>query len=534
MESEIVRNEMALLGSVLLDGERCMPLAVNAGCCEEWFTDGRCVTVWLAMRKLWDEKSHAGMDTRTILDAVSRLIGRGKDGKAVAVGSGSRQIERAEIDPLFVQQLIDDTPTAAHAEYYIPMVANQKVVRKGKRLAQDFMASLPAGPALAIQNFQREIVELMAEAEGKQTAGLNVICDQVMARFEEAHRIRMVDKRMDYCPGIPLPWRYMTLTYNGLQPGLHIIGARPSVGKTAFVLNLLRYWCEHLKLTVAFNSLDMELKNMVSRPFSEVSRVSLPKASFGTTSGHDMERLRETCGRIKSWPLQLTVKRDLESFRSWCVMQKVKHDAKIIIVDFLQLLTFKDCYKMSVDDRVSHISGTLKAIGNDLDVPMVALSQLNRQCEQDGGREPTVSDLRGSGALEQDAFTVMLLHQDLKVAETFKLCPPVWLTPFGATKEANEYLAKELRPVWAILAKNQNGKTRKIPMVLYPNYFLFMMADYNAETEKIMKGEGEKAKCVGEDHAPQFGRVHPDWRGEKMEQALAKSGGLVQDYKDGE
>jgi replicative DNA helicase len=522
MDEDPLKNEMGLLGSVLLDPEACMPLVINAGCCDEWFEDSRSHAVWLTMRVLWDEKKHAGIDPITVLDAAKRVKPRKNEKKP------------AEVDVRFVQALIDNTPTAAHAEYYVQIVRNQMVERKGTGLAMEFIGALKTGPCMAIQNFQRGIVELMAEAEGKQTSGLPDICDQVMARFEQAHQIRMVEKRMDYCPGLPMPWRFMTATYNGLQPGLHIIGARPSVGKTAFVLNLLRFWCEEKGITVAFNSLDMELKNMISRPFSEVSRVSLPKASFGTTSLHDMERLRETCGKIKQWPLKVTVKRDLESFRSWCIMQKVKHDAKIIIVDFLQLLTFKDCYKMSVDDRVSHISGTLKAIGNDLDVPMVALSQLNRQCEQDGGREPTVSDLRGSGALEQDAFTVMLLHQDLTVAKNFKLAPPIWLTPFGATKEAQEYLAKELRPVWAILAKNQNGKTKKIPMVLFPNYFLFMMGDYNAEPVYTTKGEGDKQKIVGEDCSPMFGRVHPDWRKDKMEEALRKSGGLVTDYLDGE
>lgn len=522
MNESPLDNEMGMLGSVMLDPEVCMPMVVNAGCQEDWFEDPRCLAVWLTMRQLWDEKKHQGIDPITVLDASKRVKSKTKDKKP------------AEVDTRFVQQLIDVTPTAAHVEYYISIVRNQMVERKGTRLAMEFIAELKTGPCLAIQGFQRGIVDLMAEAEGRQTSGLEDICDQVMARFEEAHKIRMIDKRMDYCPGLPMPWRFMTNVYNGLQPGLHIIGARPSVGKTAFVLNLLRFWCEELKITVAFNSLDMELKNMVSRPFSEVSRVSLPKASFGTTSQYDMEKLRDTCGRIKQWPLKVTVKRDLESFRSWCIMQKVKHNAKIIIVDFLQLLTFKDCYKMSVDDRVSHISGTLKAIGNDLDVPMVALSQLNRQCEQDGGREPTLSDLRGSGTLEQDAFTVMLLHQDLTVAKNWKLCPPIRLTPFGATKEAQEYLAKELRPVWAILAKNQNGKTKKIPMVLFPNYFLFMMADYNADPIFKTQGEGDKQKIVGEDNSPLFGRVLPDWREDKMEESLKKSGGLVTEYADGE
>lgn len=522
MDEDTLQNEIGLLGSILMNAQVWMPIAVNGGCQDSWFVDEKCLTLWRVFRKLWDEKKHDGIDMTTVLDAAKRL----------EVKKNEKSGE--DINCAFLQKIIDNTPTAAHCEYYIQNVRNNKIIRSGRTVATEFMAALPSGPTVAIQQFQKAIVDLMAEADGKQTAGLAEICDKVMARFEEAHHIRMVEKRMDYCPGLPMPWKFMTNVYNGLQPGLHILGARPSVGKTAFVLNLLRFWCEKMGICVAFNSLDMELNNMISRPFSEVSRVSLPKASFGTTSESDMHKLRETCGKVKQWPLKVTVKRDLESFRSWCIMQKVKHNAQIIVVDFLQLLTFKDCYKMSVDDRVSHISGTLKAIGNDLEVPMVALSQLNRQCEQDGGREPTVSDLRGSGALEQDAFTVMLLHQDVTVAKNWKLCPPIWLTPFGATKEAQEYLAREIRPVWAILAKNQNGRTKKIPMVLFPNYFLFMMADYNADPIYKTQGEGEKQKVIGEDCSPMFGRVMPDWREDKMEAALSKSGGLITDYQDGE
>lgn len=433
-----------------------------------------------------------------------------------------------------IQAMVDQAVTSAHVEHYAVIVRDQYLKRKSRVMSRGFVEKLDAGVSVAVQGLQQELVELMSEATAGRGASLASSLEDVQAEFEEAHRIRMVEKRLDYCPGIPMPWRFMTVAYNGLQPGLHIIGARPSTGKTALVVNKIRYWCEACGFDVAVNSLDMQPAQLMKRFVTEVSRVSLPKMSFGTTSERDMEVMRKARQRVGGWPLHVAVKRDLEEFRSWCVMMKMKHDVKVIIVDFLQLLTFRDCYRMGVDDRVSHISGTLKAIGNDLGVPVIALSQLNRECERDGGREPEISDLRGSGALEQDAFTILMLHRDAKTEEAWGLCPPSHLAPFGSDPNARAYLAAQLRPVWALLKKNQNGRTARIPMVLFPSYFLFMMGDYLAASEPIRKGAGDNERIVGYDDTPRFSRVLGDWRKDALEGALAKSRGLVSEYVDGD
>lgn len=516
-------NELALIGSIMVDPEKVMNICMNAGVAPDWWQDGKCLTMWLAVKRLWDEKRIEVGDFVSILDALKRVM---ED-----EGLRKKNPRMAEATAKDLQDCIDGTPTSAHAEYYLTLVRGDRAKRMGRRLAREFGDALEAGVGPAVQKFMRAIVDLVAEENGGRDVSVGSTCRKVMAKFEEAHRIRMVEKRMDYTPGLAMPWRVMTVLYNGMEPGLHIVGARPSVGKTALTLNLIRYWCEHLKVGVALNSLDMELQNLMSRPMSEVSRVSLAKARFGTTSERDLERLRESVASIEEWPLYTDVIRDLESFRSWCITMKSKHDVGVIVVDFLQLMTFEGCYRMGVDDRTAHISATLKGIAVDLNVPVVALSQLNRRCEEDGGREPTASDLRGSGALEQDAMSILLLHMDVAVRHEWKLCAPHVLTPFGKTKEASALLARDIRPVWAILAKNQNGRTGRLPLVLYPNYFLFMMGDYNAETQFVER-EGRRKK--EELECGKFGRVLPDWRKDRIEEALRKSGGLVTEYADGE
>ena len=521
MSEETDRNEVALVGSVLLNPGRVMPLLMGARATAEWFNDRRCRSAWMGLRQLWDEKKLDGADLLTVADALKRV--RPPKGE-----------EAPEIDIGWVQKLIDDTPFAAHAEYYLNIVRDQHLCRKGKRLAQGFAVSLEHGPAVAVQKFQAGLVEIMDEATGQQDAAIGDTADQVMDGFKKAHHIRMVEKRMDYCPGVPTPWKVMTANYNGMQAGLHVIAARPSTGKTALVGNMIRFWAEGLGLHVGFNSMDMQPRQFMKRIICEKARVSLSKAEFGTTSERDIARLdgatRESVAR---WPLHVTVKRDLEAFRSWCVMKRMKGELDVAVADFMQLMEFDGCYRMGVDDRVSRISGTLKAIANDLDIPVVALSQLNRACEEDGGREPQLSDLRGSGAIEQDAFTVMFLHTDPRVHADWQLCQPINLSPFGATLAARQYTAKQLRPVMALLKKNQNGRTGRLPLVMFPNYFLFMMGDYNAEPIWDFDNAGNRKKTPP-NNAPLFGRVLPDWRGDAMEEALAKSGGLVTEYRDGE
>jgi len=310
---------------------------------------------------------------------------------------------------------------------------------------------------------------------------------------------------------------------------MNIISGRPSAGKTAFVNNLLHFWCDGLGLAGGLNSLDMKREAMWARSFSELSRVSLPKATFGMTSKAEMQKLRETAGRLKKWQLDMHVCRDLEEFRSWVNLGVMKRKWKFCVVDFIQLLSFRECYKMSVDDRTGHISGVVKALGNDLGIPMIVLSQLNRDCEREGGRPPKPSDLRGGGSLEQDAGTVLMLRRDEKCEEAWRNYPPKHLTPFGSNEQAQTYLAKRLRAVVAALEKNQDGPTGDVPFVFYKNYFMFRLADYLCEATPIEKA----GKVVGWDSTGQFSRVHPDWRELHEDAALRKSGGLVTEYQDG-
>jgi hypothetical protein len=119
------------------------------------------------------------------------------------------------------------------------------------------------------------------------------------------------------------------------------------------------------------------------------------------------------------------------------------------------------------------------------------------------------------------------------VRSDFEKSPPIALAPFGASEEARKYTAKQIRPVHALIKKNQNGRTGRIPLVLFPNYFLFMLGDYMAEPRYETSADGQRKKGAPY-YGEQFVRVLPDWREDPMEAALGKAGGLVTEYRDGE
>jgi len=169
----------------------------------------------------------------------------------------------------------------------------------------------------------------------------------------------------------------------------------------------------------------------------------------------------------------------------------------------------------------------LKSIAIDLDIPVIALSQLNRACEEDGGRVPTASDLRGSGALEQDATAVWILHSDRDVIKTWtapNATPPLALTANQTPEEMHG-----LAPVRFIIAKNQNGQAGAdiwFPFVFYKKYCLFMLADFKAQPLTITTGAGAAAKTTF-DYSPKYARVTHDWRCDPFERVLYDHGALV-------
>ena len=213
-----------------------------------------------------------------------------------------------------------------------------------------------------------------------------------------------------------MPTGFIDLDYktSGFQPSdLILIAARPSMGKTAFVLNIAEYMAFHSNETVAIFSLEMSKEQLVNRLFALESRVDSQILRTGNLSDNDWSSLIEAAGVIGRSNLIIddTPGISVSELRSKCRKYKLEHNLGIIMIDYLQLMQGSRKSE-SRQQEISDISRSLKEIARELQVPVVALSQLSRAVEQRPDHRPMLSDLRESGAIEQDADVVMFLYRD--------------------------------------------------------------------------------------------------------------------------
>lgn len=526
-EKIVAEAERGLVGGALMSPGRVVPLAVEAAVVPDWFADKRWQTVWCAIVDEFTARGVPADDDRgafvlAVFDRV-RKITAAPDSPHAGVAVSLADIEKA----------MTATVTTAHVEYHITILRAEVMLRRLGQAQGAFHKSLTAGIDVpdAIAQFNADTTRILAAAMGAKTAAPAKIVDRILDGYREARRIRIEEGRLDYTPGIPLPWPEVNQRANGVQEGLYYVGARPSVGKTAFMLNIIRFWCER-GIHVGFDSLDMAVAQLLKRPLGERSRVSFNKASFGTTTHEDIAAMERAADEIRKWPLVLVDFRDVDRLRAWAVAMRAAGKLDVLVIDFVQLLRASRRFG-NTEERIEYVSGVLKSIAIDLNMPVIALSQLNRECEKDGGRVPTASDLRGSGALEQDAFAVWMLHREKEVRAawmtpdaTGRLGAPLGLTPSQSPVEF-----KGIDPVRLIIAKNQNGQAGPdiwFPFVFYKKYCCIMLGDWEAKPIVRSSGYGVTAKST-EDYAPLYARVHADWRHDPLEAALRQNGVLIEE-----
>lgn len=228
-------------------------------------------------------------------------------------------------------------------------------------------------------------------------------------------KIEFAAKNKGSVTGIPTGFLDLDYRTAGMQPSdLILIAARPSMGKTAFELNIAHYVAFRKNLTLAIFSLEMSKEQLVNRMFSMESNVDSQKLRTGQMNDQEWERLIESAGVIGKSSLIIddTPGISIAELRSKCRKYKLEHNLSMIIIDYLQLMTGNGKSSDSRQQEISDISRSLKALARELSVPVIALSQLSRAVEQRPDHRPMLSDLRESGAIEQDADVVMFIYRD--------------------------------------------------------------------------------------------------------------------------
>ncbi len=343
----------------------------------------------------------------TVYDAILTLYGRGEPADAVTVADElTKRGDLTRIGGLtYLQQLISSVPTAANAGYYAQIVAERAVLRRlvdaGTRIVQ--MGYGRGGDVADIVNAaQAEVYGVTGNRGGEDYVVLGALLEAAVDEIEHA------SGSGGELVGVPTGFADLDELTNGLHSGqMVVIAARPAVGKSTLALDFARAAAIRHKLTSVLFSLEMSKTEITMRLLSAEASVQLQKLRKGTVSPDDWQRLARTMGDVSDAPLYIddSPNMSLMEIRAKCRRLKQRHNLKLVIIDYLQLMSSGKKVE-SRQQEVSEFSRALKLLAKELEVPVVALSQLNRGPEQRTDKKPMVSDLRESGCLTADTRIV--------------------------------------------------------------------------------------------------------------------------------
>lgn len=350
----------------------------------------------------------------------------------------------------FIRDLITAVPTSANIKYYANIVAEKATLRKLIKLNEEIANTCYLGKEsleVILEETEKKVFNLVQ----KRNTGEFVPIRQVVMNAME--KIETASKNKGAVTGIATGFIDLDYRTAGMQPSdLILVAARPSMGKTAFVLNIAQHVAFKLNETVAIFSLEMSKEQLVNRLFSLESRVDSQHIRTGQLSDAEWENLIESAGVIGKSNLIIddTPGISIADLRSKCRKFKLEHNLRMIIIDYLQLMSGSG-RSDSRQQEISDISRSLKALARELSVPVIALSQLSRAVEQRPDHRPMLSDLRESGAIEQDADVVMFIYRD--------------------DYYNHDTERKDIAEI--IIAKQRNGPIGTVELAWLPNYTKF-------------------------------------------------------------
>lgn len=377
------------------------------------------------------------------------------EGKPVDLVTLQDRLKEKDVPPEvssleFVRELITAVPTSANIKYYAGIVAEKATLRKLIRLNEEIANDCYAGKEsleVILEDTEKKLFEVVQKRNTGNYVPIRQIVMNAMDRIERA------SKNKGAVTGIATGFIDLDYRTAGMQPSdLVLIAARPSMGKTAFVLNIAEHMAFRLNKTVAIFSLEMSKEQLVNRLFSLESKVDSQHIRTGQLSDQEWEKVIESAGIIgrSSLIIDDTPGISIAELRSKCRKYKLEQDLSVIIIDYLQLMSGSGRGD-SRQQEISDISRSLKAIARELSVPVIALSQLSRAVEQRPDHRPMLSDLRESGAIEQDADVVMFLYRD--------------------DYYNHDTDRKDIAEI--IIAKQRNGPIGTIELAWLPNYTKF-------------------------------------------------------------
>ena len=389
-----------------------------------------------------------------IFDAILELS---NEGKAVDVVTLQNRLREKDVPPEisemeFMRDLLNTVPTSANIKHYAGIVSEKAILRRLIRLTEEienecYLNREPVEEIL--DTTEKKMFQLLQQRDSGDMVPIRQVVMDTLENIEKASRTK------GNVTGLPTGFTDLDYKTSGFQNSdLILVAARPSMGKTAFVLNIAQYMAFKKDLSVAIFSLEMSKQQLMNRLLSMESRVNSQSMRTGNLKDEDWSKLIESAGVIGDSNLIIddTPGITVRELRSKCRRYKLEHGLDIIMIDYLQLMSGGGRGSDSRQQEISEISRSLKALARELNVPVVALSQLSRAVESRTDHRPMLSDLRESGAIEQDADVVMFIYRD----DYYK-------------KDSDMKGIAEI-----IIAKQRNGPIGTVNLVWLPDYTKFM------------------------------------------------------------
>ncbi|AHD04026.1 replicative DNA helicase [Paenibacillus larvae] len=428
-----IEAEQAVLGAILLDSDALVTAMERVS--SDDFYRGSHQRIFEAMIELAQEDEPVDLITLT-----ARL-------------QNKQELEEAG-GVTYLSELANAVPTAANVDYYAQIVEEKSMLRRLIRTATQIVSNGYASSedvGLMLNDAEQRILEI---SQRRSSSGFVSIRDVLMEVFE---RVEFLYSHKGGTTGIPSGFHDLDKMTSGFQRSdLIIVAARPSVGKTAFALNIAQNVGVRAKETVAIFSLEMGAAQLVQRMVCAESNVDAQRMRTGFLESDDWEKLTMAIGALSEANIYIDDSPGITvaDIRAKCRRLKQEKGLGMILIDYLQLISGRG----KGDNRqqeVSEISRTLKQIARELDVPVIALSQLSRGVEQRQDKRPMMSDLRESGSIEQDADIVAFLYRD-------------------------DYYDKETEKkniIEIIIAKQRNGPVGTVELAFLKNYNKFVSLD---------------------------------------------------------
>lgn len=396
--------------------------------------------------KLKPERFYATRN-QIIFEALTKLFAKNIQGDTISLLNEltvEGNLEKAG-GAAYIASLTDTVPSAANIDYYADLVIDRALRRDLIKISTEIKAS-----AFELNRDSQTILDsaeqkVFALAERNETTEIHS-AKEIM--IKEIEIIESRYKNKNSFTGIPTGFATLDTYTSGFQNSeLIIIGARPSIGKTALALSMMQHICIERKIPTGFFSLEMPYTSIGMRFLSQEARVSMSKIRSGMLKIDDIKKIQEAASRWYEAPFRIVDTPNMRLLDLRAMARRMVHNfgVKIIFIDYIGLITVEDT-SAPVYEQVSEISKSLKALARELDIPIVALCQVARDAE---GQEPNLAQLRGSGSIEQDADVVMFLHRDRLKEEV-------------GSQEAK-----------IILAKQRNGATGDINIMYLPGFTKF-------------------------------------------------------------